>query len=46
MMRSHPLFLPVRDTTAGTGSYGGGRYLLDTAKGADLGWVRLQAGAG
>ena len=23
--------------TAGTDSYGGGRYLLDTAKGADLG---------
>ncbi len=23
--------------TAGTASYGGGRYLLDTAKGADLG---------
>jgi uncharacterized protein (DUF1684 family) len=31
------LFLPVRDGTAGTASYGGGRYLLDTAKGADLG---------
>ena len=31
------LFLPVRDGTAGTTSYGGGRYLLDTAKGADLG---------
>jgi len=31
------LFLPVRDGTAGRGSYGGGRYLLDTAKGADLG---------
>lgn len=31
------LFLPVRDATAGTDSYGGGRYLLDTAKGADLG---------
>jgi len=31
------LFLPLRDGTAGTGSYGGGRYLLDTAKGADLG---------
>ncbi|MGE5132463.1 MAG: DUF1684 domain-containing protein [Gemmatimonadota bacterium] len=31
------LFLPVRDATAGTASYGGGRYLLDTAKGADLG---------
>ncbi|MDT4893614.1 MAG: uncharacterized protein QOE97_2649 [Pseudonocardiales bacterium] len=31
------LFLPVRDATAGGASYGGGRYLLDTAKGADLG---------
>lgn len=31
------IFLPVRDGTAGAGSYGGGRYLLDTAKGADLG---------
>ncbi|HEX5496580.1 MAG TPA: DUF1684 domain-containing protein [Mycobacteriales bacterium] len=34
------LFLPVRDATAGTGSYGGGRYLLDTVKGADLGGDR------
>jgi hypothetical protein len=25
------LFLPVRDGTAGESSYGGGRYLLDTA---------------
>jgi uncharacterized protein len=31
------LFVPLRDATAGTDSYGGGRYLLDTAKGADLG---------
>jgi uncharacterized protein (DUF1684 family) len=31
------LFLPLRDGTAGDSSYGGGRYLLDTAKGADLG---------
>jgi uncharacterized protein (DUF1684 family) len=31
------LFLPIRDGTAGDTSYGGGRYLLDTAKGADLG---------
>jgi uncharacterized protein len=31
------LFVPVRDGTAGRGSYGGGRYALDTAKGADLG---------
>ncbi len=31
------LFMPIRDATAGAASYGGGRYLLDTAKGADLG---------
>jgi len=31
------LFLPLRDGTAGDTSYGGGRYALDTAKGADLG---------
>lgn len=31
------LFLPLRDATAGDTSYGGGRYLLDTVKGADLG---------
>jgi len=31
------LFLPFRDSTAGTSTYGGGRYLLDTVKGADLG---------
>jgi uncharacterized protein (DUF1684 family) len=31
------IFLPVRDGTAGDTTYGGGRYLLDTAKGADLG---------
>jgi uncharacterized protein (DUF1684 family) len=31
------LFLPVRDGLAGSSTYGGGRYLLDTAKGADLG---------
>ncbi len=38
------MFLPLRDGTAGgseptAASYGGGRYLLDTAKGADLGAV-------
>jgi uncharacterized protein (DUF1684 family) len=27
------LFLPVRDATSGTDSYGGGRYLTDTVKG-------------
>jgi uncharacterized protein len=31
------VFVPLRDGTAGETSYGGGRYLLDTAKGADLG---------
>ena len=33
------LFLPFRDATNGATTYGGGRYLLDTAKGADLGSV-------
>jgi uncharacterized protein (DUF1684 family) len=33
------LFLPFRDGTAGDTTYRGGRYLLDTAKGADLGSV-------
>ena len=31
------VFVPFRDRSAGKTSYGGGRYLLDTAKGADLG---------
>ena len=31
------IFLPLRDGTAGRSTYGGGRYLLDTIKGADLG---------
>lgn len=31
------LFLPFRDATNGVETYGGGRYLLDTIKGADLG---------
>jgi uncharacterized protein (DUF1684 family) len=31
------VFLPVKDALAGTETYGGGRYLLDTVKGADLG---------
>ncbi len=31
------LFLPFRDGTSGGSTYGGGRYLLDTVKGADLG---------
>src|SRR5215212_4186214 len=31
------IFLPLRDGSAGSTTYGGGRYLLDTVKGADLG---------
>jgi uncharacterized protein len=31
------LFVPVKDALAGTETYGGGRYLIDTVKGADLG---------
>ncbi|HEX9370567.1 MAG TPA: DUF1684 domain-containing protein [Roseiflexaceae bacterium] len=31
------LFVPFRDATSGATTYGGGRYLYDTIKGADLG---------
>jgi uncharacterized protein (DUF1684 family) len=31
------VFLPLRDGSAGATTYGAGRYLLDTVKGADLG---------
>ena len=31
------IFLPIGDATNGGATYGAGRYLLDTAKGADLG---------
>jgi uncharacterized protein len=36
------LFLPFRDATSGAETYGAGRYLLDTVKGADMGgdWER------
>ena len=37
------LFLPFKDATNGTTTYGGGRYLLDTAKGADLGSTETDA---
>jgi len=30
------LFLPFRDATCGTDTYGGGRYLFDTVKGSDF----------
>jgi len=33
------VFLPFGDQTNGRESFGGGRYLLDTIKGADLGWT-------
>ena len=38
-------FLCFRDATSGRESYGGGRYLLDTVKGADLGEEDGQARA-
>ena len=31
------LFVPFRDETSGNDTYGGGRYVLDTVKGSDLG---------
>jgi uncharacterized protein len=31
------VFLPFKDATSGSATYGGGRYLLDTIKSADLG---------
>ncbi len=31
------IFIPFRDATSGDATYGGGRYLWDSAKGADLG---------
>ena len=31
------IFVPVKDGSAGSATYGGGRYLIDTVKGADLG---------
>ena len=33
------LLLPFRDATSGDSTYGAGRYLLDTVKGADLGMI-------
>jgi len=33
------VFLPFTDGTSGSETYGGGRYLLDTIKGADLGGI-------
>ena len=31
------IFLPFRDATSAVSTYGAGRYLIDTVKGADLG---------
>jgi len=31
------LFVPIKDALAGVETYGGGRYVIDTVKGADLG---------
>jgi uncharacterized protein (DUF1684 family) len=38
------LFIPFRDATSGVETYGAGRYLFDSAKGADLGvdWARRE----
>ena len=41
------LFVPVKDALAGRETYGGGRYLIDTVKGSDLGGdVDLATGRG
>ncbi len=41
------VFVPVKDALAGRETYGGGRYLLDTVKGADLGGeVNQETGRG
>jgi uncharacterized protein len=41
------LFVPVKDALAGRETYGGGRYLIDTVKGSDLGGdVGLATGRG
>ncbi|MDQ3914521.1 MAG: DUF1684 domain-containing protein [Actinomycetota bacterium] len=37
------LFLPFRDATSGRATYGAGRYLYDTIKGADLGTTETGA---
>ena len=39
------VFLPFTDATSGNETYGGGRYLLDTIKGADLGTLRPDGSA-
>ena len=39
------LFVPFRDATSGRETYGGGRYLIDTAKGTDAGCLELTLGS-
>src|SRR5262249_19823598 len=39
------LFVPFRDATSGTETYGGGRYLVDTVKGTDRGCLEVATGS-
>jgi uncharacterized protein (DUF1684 family) len=39
------LFLPFRDATSGRETYGGGRYLVDTAKDTDAGCLEITVGS-
>jgi uncharacterized protein (DUF1684 family) len=39
------LFVPFRDGTSGTDTYGGGRYLVDTAKDTDAGCLEIAPGS-
>ena len=39
------LFVPFRDTTSGHGTYGGGRYLFDTAKNTDALVLEINTGS-
>jgi uncharacterized protein (DUF1684 family) len=39
------LFVPFRDATSGSETYGGGRYLVDTVKGTDGGCLEVTPGS-
>lgn len=39
------LFVPFRDATSGTETYGGGRYLVDTVKNTDAGCLEITIGS-
>lgn len=39
------LFVPFRDATSGTETYGGGRYLVDTVKNTDAGCLEITVGS-